>query len=214
MVGNCAARQRALLVLGQRLHLGGGLRGHRSCGARRGSPDPAGLPDRQVSRAHRRPRFQRCSCLLSLLQTKETDRSSIWAGSGDPRPARVLWAGSGVATVTGFAGESGYGQCTHGPYPNTGDPRLARVSYQPDALARVPTNPMTPPRPQPTRRATEGAHLSGLMDQGGGIERVAGPFVCHVTRREPAQLVNVLHAQASPAESDSGCAWRAGHCRR
>jgi hypothetical protein len=58
-------------------------------GARRGSPDPAGLPDRQVSRAHRRPRFQRCSCLLSLLQTKETYRSSIWAGSGDPRPERV-----------------------------------------------------------------------------------------------------------------------------
>ena len=41
-------------------------------GARRGSPDPAGLPDRQVSCVHRRPRFQRCSCLLSLLQTKET----------------------------------------------------------------------------------------------------------------------------------------------
>ena len=58
-------------------------------GARRGSPDPAGLPDRQVSRAHRRPSFQRCSCLLSLRQTKETYRSSIWAGSGDPRPARV-----------------------------------------------------------------------------------------------------------------------------
>jgi hypothetical protein len=52
-------------------------------GARRGSPDPAGSPDRQVSRAHRRPRFQRCSCLRSLLQTKETYRSSIWAGSGD-----------------------------------------------------------------------------------------------------------------------------------
>jgi hypothetical protein len=52
-------------------------------GAGRGSPDPAGLPDRQVSRAHRRPRFQRCSCLLSLLQTKETYRSGIWAGSGD-----------------------------------------------------------------------------------------------------------------------------------
>jgi hypothetical protein len=34
-------------------------------GARRGSPDPAGLPDRQVSCVHRRPRFQRCSYLLS-----------------------------------------------------------------------------------------------------------------------------------------------------
>jgi hypothetical protein len=34
-------------------------------GARRGSHDPAGLPDRQVSRAHRSPRFRRCSCLLS-----------------------------------------------------------------------------------------------------------------------------------------------------
>jgi hypothetical protein len=66
-----------------------GLVTRRPRGARRGSPDPAGLPDRQVSRAHRRPRFQRCSCLLSLLQTKETYRSSIWAGSGDPRPARV-----------------------------------------------------------------------------------------------------------------------------
>jgi hypothetical protein len=51
--------------------------------ARRVSPDPAGLPDRQVSRAHHRPRFQRCSCLLSLLQPKETFRSSVWAGSGD-----------------------------------------------------------------------------------------------------------------------------------
>jgi hypothetical protein len=57
-------------------------------GARRGSPDPADLPDRQVSCAHRRPRFQRCSYLLSLRQTKETYRSSIWAGSGDARPAR------------------------------------------------------------------------------------------------------------------------------
>jgi hypothetical protein len=46
-------------------------------GARRGSPDPAGLPDRQVSRAHRGPRFQRCSRLRSLLQTKETYRSRI-----------------------------------------------------------------------------------------------------------------------------------------
>jgi hypothetical protein len=34
----------------------------RPLGARRGSPDPADLPDRQVSRAHRRPRFRRCSC--------------------------------------------------------------------------------------------------------------------------------------------------------
>jgi hypothetical protein len=57
--------------------------------AGRGSPDPDPLPDRQVSRIHRRPRFKRCSCLLSLLQTKETYRSSIWAGSGDPRPARA-----------------------------------------------------------------------------------------------------------------------------
>jgi hypothetical protein len=65
-----------------------------SRGARRGSPDPAGLPDRQVSRAHRRPRFQRCSCLLSLVLTKDTYRSSIWAGSGDPRPARdCAWGG-------------------------------------------------------------------------------------------------------------------------
>ena len=39
----------------------------------------------------------------------------------------VLRAGSGVATVTGFAGESGYGPCPHGPYPNTGDPRPARA---------------------------------------------------------------------------------------
>jgi hypothetical protein len=41
------------------------------------------LPHRQVSRDHCSPRFQRCSCLLSLLQTKETYRSSISAGSGD-----------------------------------------------------------------------------------------------------------------------------------
>jgi hypothetical protein len=62
--------------------------------ARVSDPDP--LPDRQVSRAHLTPRFQRCSCLLSLIQTKETYRSSIWAGSGDPRPARVrTWVGSG-----------------------------------------------------------------------------------------------------------------------
>jgi hypothetical protein len=76
----------------RRLALGAGLPTPPT-GARRGSPDPAGLPDRQVSRAHRRPRFQRCSCSLSLLQTKETYRSSIWAGSGDPRPARVRASG-------------------------------------------------------------------------------------------------------------------------
>jgi hypothetical protein len=81
-------------------------------GARRGSPDPADLPDRQVSRAHRRPRFQRCSCLLSLLQTKETYRSSIWAGSGDPRPARVRAQG-GVRRPAPSAGSySGTGQET------------------------------------------------------------------------------------------------------
>ena len=51
--------------------------------SRQWSPDPAGLPDRLVSRAHRKPRLQRFSCLLTLLQTKETYRSSIWAGSGD-----------------------------------------------------------------------------------------------------------------------------------
>ena len=96
--------------------------------AGRGSPDPAVLPDRQVSPAYCRPRFRRCSCLQSLLPRKETYRSSIWAGSGDPRPARLsIWARSGVATVTGFAGESRYGPCTHGPYPNTGDPRPARA---------------------------------------------------------------------------------------
>jgi hypothetical protein len=66
--------------------------------ARRGSLDPAGLLDRQVSRAHPRPRFQRCSCLLSLLQTKETYRSSIWAGSGDPRPAHARPAPSACET--------------------------------------------------------------------------------------------------------------------
>jgi hypothetical protein len=43
------------------------------------------------------------------------------------RPAVDSGAASGVATVTGFAGESGYGPCTHGPYPNTGDPRTARA---------------------------------------------------------------------------------------
>jgi hypothetical protein len=64
--------------------------------AGRGSPDPAVLPARQVSPAYCRPRFQRCSCLQSLLPRKETYRSSIWAGSGDPRPARSsIWAGSG-----------------------------------------------------------------------------------------------------------------------
>ena len=61
---------------GDRVALGAGRAG-------RGSPDPDPLPDRQVSRAHLRPRFQRCSCLLSLIPTKETYRSSIWAGSGD-----------------------------------------------------------------------------------------------------------------------------------
>jgi hypothetical protein len=57
----------------------------RTRGARRGSPDPAGLPDRQVSRAHRRPRFQRSSCLLSLRQN-EGDLSVKHLG-GVRRPA-------------------------------------------------------------------------------------------------------------------------------
>ena len=64
-----------------------GARGDRVALARVSRPRrltrPPGLP------AHRRPRYQSCSCLLSLLQTKETYRSSIWAGSGDPRPARA-----------------------------------------------------------------------------------------------------------------------------
>ena len=57
----------------------------RSRGARRGSPDPDLLPDRQVSRAHRRPRFQRSSCLLSLRQN-EGDLSVKHLG-GVRRPA-------------------------------------------------------------------------------------------------------------------------------
>jgi hypothetical protein len=71
----------------------------RQRGAGRGSRDPAELPDRQVSRAHRRPRFRRCSCLQSLLQNKETYRSGIWAGSGDPAPSAGAFQG-GVQQTT------------------------------------------------------------------------------------------------------------------
>jgi hypothetical protein len=85
----------------------------RTHGARRGSPDPAGLPDRQVSRAHRRPQFQRCSSLLSLPQTQETYRSSIWAGSGDPRPARVrAWGGVRRPAPSAGAFQGGVQQTT------------------------------------------------------------------------------------------------------
>ena len=100
--------------------------------ARRGSLDPAGLHDRQVSRTHRWPSFQRCSCLLSLLQIKETFRSSIWAGSGDPRPARVR-AWGGVRRPAPSAGSYlGRGQETRAQREfvlgaGSGDPRPARV---------------------------------------------------------------------------------------
>jgi hypothetical protein len=49
---------------------------------------PTGLP-----RSLQTQVYKRCSCLLSLLQTKETYRASIWATSGDPRPARVFGRG-------------------------------------------------------------------------------------------------------------------------
>jgi hypothetical protein len=58
---------------------------------------------------------------LSVRHSGGVGRPAPSAGSGTP-------AGSGVATVTGFAGESGYGPCTHGPYPNTGDPRRTESS--------------------------------------------------------------------------------------
>jgi hypothetical protein len=95
-------------------------------GARRGSPDPAGLPDRQVSRARRRPRFQRCSCLLSLLQTKETYRSSIWAGSGDPRPARDFRRGQETRTQRGTLGGGQETRAQRGTLGGPGNPRPAR----------------------------------------------------------------------------------------
>jgi hypothetical protein len=86
----------------------------RQRGAGRGSRDPAELPDRQVSRAHRRPRFRRCSCLQSLLQNKETYRSGIWAGSGDPAPSAgaFLWAGSGDPAPSAGAFQGGVQQTT------------------------------------------------------------------------------------------------------
>src|ERR1700733_1537823 len=46
-------------------------------GARRGSPDPAGVPDRQVSCAVG-PRFKRNLCSQSRLQRRETFRSGHW----------------------------------------------------------------------------------------------------------------------------------------
>jgi hypothetical protein len=92
--------------------------------ARRVSPDPAGLPDRQVSRAHHRPRFQRCSCLLSLLQPKETFRSSVWAGSGDPRPARVSFGR--VRRPAPSAGRAEYCCCAVCSPPLRGSHKLAQ----------------------------------------------------------------------------------------
>src|ERR1700722_2182591 len=78
-------------------------------------------------------------------------------------------AGSGVATVTGFAGESRYGPCTHGPYPNTGDPRPAQATALGAGLA-------TPPECLTARS------LSLITDTG-----FRGIRVCHVhsKRRRP-----------------------------
>ena len=118
-------------------------------GARRGSRGAraalgAGLPTRPLARPTGLPRSLQPQVsemfVLAELTPNEGDlsvkhlggvrRPAPSAGLGGvrrPAPSAGLrvWAGSGVATVTGFAGESRYGPCTHGPYPNTGDPRRA-----------------------------------------------------------------------------------------
>jgi hypothetical protein len=71
----------------------------RTRGARRGSPDPAGLPDRQVSRAHRRPRFQRSSCLLSLRQNEGDLSVKHLGGVRRPAPSAGAFQG-GVQQTT------------------------------------------------------------------------------------------------------------------
>jgi hypothetical protein len=118
-------------------------------GARCGSPDPADWPDRQVSLAHRRPRFQRCSCLLSLLQTKETYRSSIWAGPGHPRPAQIRAQGGARTSAPGAGTFQGGVQQTTAQHQNAPAgvfatqsrrrlaPSLARRVNRSPAISRV-----------------------------------------------------------------------------
>ena len=85
--------------------------------AGRGSPDPARVADR------RSPSFGVCTD-----STNSFIKPGPQMGAGDLSVGRS--GGVGVATVAGFAGESGYGPCTHGPYPNTGDPRQRGPAQQ------------------------------------------------------------------------------------
>jgi hypothetical protein len=99
----------------------------RTRGARCGSPDPAGLPDRQVSLAHRRPRFQRCSCLQSLRQNEGDLSVKHLGGVRRPAPSAGSWAGSGDRAQRGFLGGVRRPAPSAGSWAGSGDPRPARA---------------------------------------------------------------------------------------
>jgi hypothetical protein len=81
----------------------------------------------------RSPSFGVSLASTNTFETWVCDERGETCRSGKP-------VGSGVATVTGFAEEMGYGPCTHEPYPITGDPRRA-----PRGRRVTPTAMPTPP---------------------------------------------------------------------
>jgi hypothetical protein len=114
--------------------------------------------------------------VLAKLPPNEGDLSVEHLGGVRRPSASYLWAGSGVATVTGFADEVGYGSCTHGPSPITGVPRPGRVWLGPGDARRTEHERRGLPREnhRANRRTTGGAQAHARR----GLARQLVPGFC------------------------------------